>query len=122
MISLPKTMCCCAAKHQSMPFCYMSNHPWCMRMQVRTAVTKSGCKMADSGSVLFNFQRQGLLFVPTSFGEDEARPSLGMRPHVFPHGTDWVPTRCALSVPCACPQHQRAMRNMMQASRTCDLS
>ena len=41
-------------------------------MQVRTAVTKSGCKMADSGSVLFNFQRQGLLFVPVSFSEDEA--------------------------------------------------
>lgn len=43
-------------------------------MQVRTAVIKAGCKMADSGSVLFNFQRQGLLFVSTSFGEDEAGP------------------------------------------------
>ena len=48
--------------------------------QVRTAVTKSGCKMADSGSVLFNFQRQGLLFVPGSIDEDEARTNLCMIP------------------------------------------
>lgn len=47
-------------------------HSCCLCTQVRTAVTKSGCKMADTGSVLFNFQRQGLLFVPTSFSEDEA--------------------------------------------------
>ncbi|KAK9822451.1 hypothetical protein WJX81_001800 [Elliptochloris bilobata] len=39
--------------------------------EVRTAVTKSGCKMADSGSVLFNFQRQGLLFVPAGVSEDQ---------------------------------------------------
>ena len=43
-------------------------------MQVRTAVTKAGCKMADSGSVLFNFQRQGLLFVPADLSEEKARP------------------------------------------------
>jgi hypothetical protein len=34
-------------------------------------VTKAGCKMADSGSVLFNFERQGLLFVPAGISEDE---------------------------------------------------
>ena len=43
-------------------------------MQVRTAVTKAGCKMADSGSVLFNFQRQGLLFVPADLSEEKACP------------------------------------------------
>ncbi len=45
--------------------------PYCVCPQVRTAVTKSGCKMADSGSVLFNFERQGLLFVPAGISEDE---------------------------------------------------
>ena len=88
-----------------------------MRMQVRTAVTKAGCKMADSGSVLFNFQRQGLLFVSTSFGEDEARPSLGMTPHVFSTDMAGFPT----AVPCWCPvgalSIDQACRHMMQACR-----
>ncbi|KAK9812773.1 hypothetical protein WJX72_003451 [[Myrmecia] bisecta] len=38
---------------------------------VRNAVTRTGGKMADPGSVLFNFQRQGLVFVAPSAGEDE---------------------------------------------------
>lgn len=37
---------------------------------VRTAIVKAGGKMADSGSVLFNFQRQGLLLV-TGATEEE---------------------------------------------------
>ena len=57
-----------------------------MHMQVRTAVTKFGCKMADSGSVLFNFQRQGLLFAPASFSEDEASTLVCMASHVMPLG------------------------------------
>lgn len=38
--------------------------------EVRTAVTKSGGKMADSGSVLFNFSRTGLLMVRAEEDED----------------------------------------------------
>ncbi|CAK0785066.1 hypothetical protein CVIRNUC_008271 [Coccomyxa viridis] len=39
---------------------------------VRTAVVKAGGKMADSGSVLFNFQRQGEIYVKgTASTEDE---------------------------------------------------
>ena len=39
---------------------------------VRTAITKGGGKMADSGSVVFNFQRCGLVFVQSS-SEEEVR-------------------------------------------------
>ncbi len=39
-------------------------------MSVRSAVTKSGGKMADPGSVLFNFERRGFC-VLTGGGEDE---------------------------------------------------
>jgi YebC/PmpR family DNA-binding regulatory protein len=38
--------------------------------EVRTAVTKSGGKMADSGSVLFNFSRTGLIMVSAEEDED----------------------------------------------------
>lgn len=38
--------------------------------EVRTAVTKSGGKMADSGSVLFNFSRTGLVMVSAEEDED----------------------------------------------------
>lgn len=38
--------------------------------EVRTAVTKSGGKMADSGSVLFNFSRTGLVMVSADEDED----------------------------------------------------
>jgi transcriptional/translational regulatory protein YebC/TACO1 len=41
--------------------------------EVRTAVTKSGGKMADPGSVLFNFQRSGLVLVDAAGGEDVVR-------------------------------------------------
>ena len=41
--------------------------------EVRTAVTKAGGKMADSGSVLFNFQRQGLVFVRGQHSEEEVK-------------------------------------------------
>lgn len=39
---------------------------------VRTAIVKAGGKMADSGSVVFNFQRCGLVFVNSS-SEEEVR-------------------------------------------------
>ena len=39
-------------------------------MTVRTAVTKSGGKMADPGSVLFNFERRG--FCVLTGGDEEA--------------------------------------------------
>ena len=39
---------------------------------MRTAVTKSGGKMADSGSVLFNFTRTGQVMVDPSEDEDAA--------------------------------------------------
>ncbi len=39
-------------------------------MTVRTAVTKAGGKMADPGSVLFNFERRG--FVVLTGGEEDA--------------------------------------------------
>jgi YebC/PmpR family DNA-binding regulatory protein len=38
--------------------------------EVRTAVTKSSGKMADSGSVLFNFSRTGLVMVSSEEDED----------------------------------------------------
>lgn len=38
--------------------------------EVRTAVTKAGGKMADSGSVLFNFSRTGLVMVDAEEDED----------------------------------------------------
>ncbi len=41
--------------------------------EVRAAVTKSGGKMADPGSVLFNFQRQGLVYVSAAADEDTVR-------------------------------------------------
>ena len=88
-----------------------------MRMQVRTAVIKSGCKMADSGSVLFNFQRQGLLFVSTSFSEDEAGPFLRHDATWFPLWNGWVPT----AVPCWFPPLaltiDHACKHLMQACR-----
>ncbi|EFN55164.1 hypothetical protein CHLNCDRAFT_52504 [Chlorella variabilis] len=37
---------------------------------VKAAITKAGGKVADPGSVLFNFQRQGLVMVDGSEGED----------------------------------------------------
>ncbi|PSC70937.1 putative transcriptional regulatory protein [Micractinium conductrix] len=37
---------------------------------VKAAITKGGGKVADPGSVLFNFQRQGLVMVDVSEGED----------------------------------------------------
>ena len=40
--------------------------------EVRTAVTKGGGKMADVGSVLFNFTRTGLVMVDPSHDEDAA--------------------------------------------------
>ena len=89
-----------------------------MRMQVRTAVTKAGCKMADSGSVLFNFQRQGLLFVSTSFSEDEAGPFLGTTSHVFPHGMAAFPTAVPCWFPVLALSIDQACRHMMQACRT----
>lgn len=38
---------------------------------VRTAIVKGGGKMADSGSVLFNFQRQGQIYVKGSAATEE---------------------------------------------------
>ena len=38
---------------------------------VRTAVVKGGGKMADSGSVMFNFQRQGQIYVKGSASTEE---------------------------------------------------
>ena len=38
---------------------------------VRTAVVKAGGKMADSGSVLFNFQRQGKIYVKGNASKEE---------------------------------------------------
>ena len=44
---------------------------------VRTAVVKAGGKMADSGSVLFNFQRQGEIYVKGNAStEDEVCTAL----------------------------------------------
>ena len=44
---------------------------------VRTAVIKTGGKMADSGSVLFNFRRQGLVFIPANgCSEEQVGPVL----------------------------------------------
>ncbi|KAI3428658.1 hypothetical protein D9Q98_007481 [Chlorella vulgaris] len=37
---------------------------------VKAAITKAGGKVADSGSVLFNFQRQGMIMVAADEGED----------------------------------------------------
>lgn len=39
--------------------------------EVRAAITKSGGKVADPGSVLFNFQRQGLVMVSAAEDEDK---------------------------------------------------
>ncbi|GAB4818860.1 hypothetical protein N2152v2_005906 [Parachlorella kessleri] len=39
--------------------------------EVRTAIIKSGGKVADPGSVLFNFQRQGLVMVDAKEDEDK---------------------------------------------------
>ena len=40
---------------------------------VRTAVQKGGGKMADAGSVMFNFQKQGIILVEPSVAEDQVR-------------------------------------------------
>lgn len=39
--------------------------------EVRSAVQKAGGKMADPGSVMFNFQRQGQVFVRAEASEDQ---------------------------------------------------
>lgn len=39
--------------------------------EVRAAVQKAGGKMADPGSVMFNFQRQGQVFVSAEASEDQ---------------------------------------------------
>ncbi len=44
--------------------------------EVRTAITKSGGKVADPGSVLFNFQRQGLVMVAPKEDEDRVGAQL----------------------------------------------
>ena len=38
---------------------------------VRTAIVKGGGKMADSGSVLFNFQRRGEIYVKGDASTEE---------------------------------------------------
>ena len=48
--------------------------------EVRTVVGKGGGKMADPGSVLFNFERKGLITL--SAGEARERPTLP------PHDSD----------------------------------
>lgn len=40
--------------------------------EVRTAVTKGGGKMAEVGSVSFNFERKGIVFLDSSTSEDDA--------------------------------------------------
>ena len=52
---------------------------------VRTAVLKAGGKMADSGSVLFNFRRQGLVFVQAN-GCSEEQVCLAL---LGAHRCDW---------------------------------
>ena len=42
--------------------------------EVRAAVMKAGGKMADPGSVMFNFQRQGQVFVSSEASEDQVHP------------------------------------------------
>ena len=39
--------------------------------EVRAAVMRAGGKMADPGSVMFNFQRQGQVFVSPEASEDQ---------------------------------------------------
>ena len=41
---------------------------------VRTAIVKGGGKMADSGSVLFNFQRRGEIYVKGNASTEEEVP------------------------------------------------
>ena len=41
--------------------------------EVRAAVMKAGGKMADPGSVMFNFRRQGQVFVSSEASEDQVR-------------------------------------------------
>ena len=60
-------------------FEYLSSTAKCCHIQalplpvadVRTAVVKGGGKMADSGSVMFNFQRQGQIHVKGSASTEE---------------------------------------------------
>ena len=43
--------------------------------EIRAAVMKAGGKMADPGSVMFNFQRQGQVFVSCEASEDQVHAS-----------------------------------------------
>ena len=51
---------------------------------MRTAITKSGGKVADPGSVLFNFQRQGLVMVDAKEDEDKVICQPQVADRLFP--------------------------------------
>ncbi|CAL8466478.1 g6014 [Coccomyxa elongata] len=59
---------------------------------VRTAIVKAGGKMADSGSVVFNFQRCGLVFVNSSSEEEvmDAAAEAGAEDVVAADGNDEI--------------------------------
>ena len=62
--------------------------------EVRSAVQKAGGKMADPGSVLFNFTRQGQVFVSPEAKEDQVQ--------VFPSVTTALVTKTIVVIP-HCP-------------------
>jgi hypothetical protein len=78
---------------------------------VKSTITKAGCKVADPGSVMFNFQRQGLLVIDES-DEDavfEAAMEAGADDIQPVFDEDGQPTTsfkvgCTLVCVCAC-QH-----------------
>lgn len=51
--------------------------------EVRAAVQKAGGKMADPGSVMFNFQRQGQVFVSAEASEDQVMTDVLLGQLVF---------------------------------------
>ena len=74
-------VCCEQGPPSCTSFAQTSASQALLDADVRTAVVKAGGKMADSGSVLFNFQRQGEIYVKgTASTEDEVCASFADEP------------------------------------------
>ena len=60
---------------------------------------KGGGKMADAGSVMFNFQRAGVIIVEPTLSEDEVRDCAWSIPWHVAEMPSWGPSvKCALLV------------------------
>ena len=83
--------------------------------EVRSAVQKAGGKMADPGSVMFNFQRQGQVFVSSEASEDQVSSHKLLLVHSFLHPCNrkFLLTLCSHYAACCLICCQRMVHAML---------